>query len=175
MFDTMTMTKVLGAVCGSLLVFLLGSWVADTIYHTGEAGHGGEDHAQGYVVEVATADTGTEEVVEEIDFASLMAEANAEKGAKVFSKCKACHKVEEGKHGTGPSLFGIVDKDIAAADGYGYSDVLIGMDGTWTVDALSGFIENPKAYAPGTKMGFKGISKPTDRANLIAYLETLGG
>ena len=42
MFDTMTFTKVLGAVCGSLLVFLLGNWAADALYSM-DGGHGGED------------------------------------------------------------------------------------------------------------------------------------
>ena len=43
----------------------------------------------------------------------------------------------------------------------------------WTVDALNGFLENPKAYAPGTKMGFAGLKNPEDRANVIAYLQSL--
>ena len=174
MFDTMTMTKVLGAACGSLLVFLLGSWAADIIYHGGEGGHG-DEHVQAYVIEVEGGDADVEEEVVEVDFAALMETADAEKGAKVFSKCKACHKLDEGANGTGPSLYAIVGKDIAAMDGYGYSDALLGIDGAWTPEELQAFLENPKGYAPGTKMGFAGLKKPTDRANLIAYLETVGG
>ena len=175
MFDTMTMTKVLGAACGSLLVFLLGGWVADTIYHGSEGGHG-DEHAQAYVIEVAGGDDhGAEEEVVEVDFAAIMADADAEKGAKVFSKCKACHKLDEGANGTGPSLFGIVGKDVATAADFGYSDVLSGKGGAWTAEELSAFLENPKAYAPGTKMSFAGLKKITDRANIIAYLETVGG
>ncbi|MEP3348104.1 MAG: cytochrome c family protein [Litoreibacter sp.] len=175
MFDTMTMTKVLGAVCGTLLVFLLGSWAADIIYHGGEGGHGHEEHVQGYVVEVETASDEPAEEVVEVDFAVMMGDADVEKGAKVFSKCKACHKLDEGANGTGPSLYGIVNSEIAAVDGYGYSDVLLEKDGVWSHDQLQAFLENPKAYAPGTKMGFKGLPKVTDRANIIAYLETIGG
>jgi len=55
---------------------------------------------------------------------------------------------------------------VSAAEGYGYS-------GAWTVDALNGLLENPKAYAPGTKMGFAGLKNPEDRANVIAYLQSL--
>ena len=51
MFDTMTTTKILGAICGSLLIFLLAEWLADEIYHSGSGGHGG-DHKQAYVIEV---------------------------------------------------------------------------------------------------------------------------
>ena len=176
MFDTMTMTKILGALCGSLLLFLLGSWAAETIYH-GAGGHGkdGEEHAQGYLIEVADAGGAEEEPEEEIDFAALMTEADAAKGEKVFSKCKACHKLDDGANGTGPHLFGTVNRPIGTVDGFGYSEVLATKGGAWDYDALNGFLENPKGWAPGTKMGFAGLKKPTDRANLIAYLETIGG
>jgi cytochrome c len=46
MFDTMTMTKAVGAVCGSLLVMMLVGWASDSLYHVGATGHGGE-HAEG--------------------------------------------------------------------------------------------------------------------------------
>src|SRR6056297_1228588 len=62
MFDTMTFTKVLGSFCGALLIFLLGSWAAESLYHTG--GKHGEDHAQGYVIDTGEGD-GAEEVAEE--------------------------------------------------------------------------------------------------------------
>ena len=61
MFDTMTSTKILGAGCGALLLFLLGGWGAELIYH-GSGGHGdGEEHVQGYKIEVAVADDAEEE------------------------------------------------------------------------------------------------------------------
>ena len=174
MFDTMTFTKVLGAFCGSLLIFLLGSWAAEAIYHGG-GGHGDEEHAQGYLIEVAEADSAVEEEVEEIDFAAIMVDADAAKGEKVFAKCKACHKLDDGANGTGPHLYSVVNRVIGSVDGFGYSDVLTSNGGAWDHDALNGFLENPKGWAPGTKMSFSGLKKPTDRANLIAYLETIGG
>ena len=174
MFDTMTMTKVLGALCGSLLLFLLGGWAAELIYH-GSGGHGDEEHAQGYKIEVAAADGAVEEEAEEIDFGAMMAAADAAKGEKVWSKCKACHKLDDGANGTGPHLYAVVGRAIGGVDGFGYSDVLAGNGETWSHENLNGFLENPKGWAPGTKMGFAGLKKPTDRANLIAYLETIGG
>lgn len=174
MFDTMTMTKALGAFCGSLLIFLLGSWVAELIYH-GSGGHGDEDHAQGYVIEVPESNSGADEEVEEIDFAAMMLDADAAKGEKVYSKCKACHKLEDGANGTGPHLFSVVNRSIGVVDGYGYSDAMATHGGAWDEDSLNQFLENPKGWLPGTKMGFAGLKKPTDRANLIAYLETIGG
>ena len=172
MFDTMTMTKILGAFCGALLVYLLGAWAAESLYHTG-GGHGGEgEHAkQGYVIEIETADAG-EAVEEGPSLEELLASADLGKGAKVFGKCKACHKLEDGANATGPHLFGIVDRAVGAADGFGYSGALVAVADVWTAENLDGFLESPKGFAPGTKMGFSGLKKPADRANLIAYLQS---
>jgi cytochrome c len=169
MFDTMTMTKVVGATCGSLLVFMLGGWAAGALYTTGGS-HGGE-RVQGY-----TIDTGLDETVEVADagpgFEDLYASADAASGEKVFSKCKACHKVD-GTDGTGPHLNGIVDKMKAASAGFAYSDAILAVaDQAWTPENLNGFLENPRKYMPGTKMAFAGLPKPTDRADLIAWLAT---
>lgn len=176
MFDTMTITKLGGGVLGALLFFLLGNWAAEGLYHTGPAGHGDEEHAMGYYIATGDDAPAEEEVVEEEpDFAELLAAADPAKGEKVFSKCKACHKLEEGANGTGPYLYGVVGRAVASVDGFGYSDVVTGLGGAWGTEELNAFIENPKGYAPGTKMSFKGISKATDRANLIAFLQTIGG
>lgn len=170
MFDTMTLTKILGAGCGALLLFLLGSWAAEELYHTG-GGHGDGEHLAGYVIEVG--DAGEAEAVEEVNIAELIAAADVAKGEKVFGKCKACHKLEDGANGTGPHLFNVVNREIGAIDGFGYSSVLAEMGGAWGYEELSGFLENPKSYAKGTKMGFSGLKKDADRANIIAYLETI--
>ena len=174
MFDTMTNTKILGAGCGALLIFMLGGWGAELIYH-GAGGHGdGEDHAQGYVIEVAGSDEPVEEEPE-IDFMEMMASADMSSGEKVFNKCKACHKLEDGANGTGPHLYSVVDRAIGGVDGFGYSDVLASSDEAWTIENLQAFLEDPKGWAPGTKMSFSGLKKPDDRADLIAYLQTIGG
>lgn len=176
MFDTMTLTKAGGALCGALLIFLLGNWVAESLYTSG-GGHGDEDHAAtGYVLAVEEEAEAEEEEVEAVPFADLLAAADAEKGAKAWSKCKACHKLEDGANGTGPHLYDLVDRPIAAIDGFKYSDALAALsDKAWTAEELNAWLENPKAYAPGNKMTFKGFKKETDRANLIAYLQTIGG
>lgn len=164
--DTMTYTKVAAALCGSLLVFLLGKWAAESIYHVG--GHG----EQAYVI-----DTGATEVAEatqeEVSVEALMASADVEKGAKVFKKCSACHKLEAGANATGPYLFGVVGRDIGTANGFGYSSALAGHGGQWDHESLFGFLENPKGWAPGTSMGFAGLKSPGDRADVIAYLESI--
>ena len=170
MFDTMTLTKIAAALCGSLLVFLFALWLAESLYHVGGDSHGGHNEAA-YVIEDDTETA--EEPMEEVNFEIILASANPEKGAKVFSKCKACHKIADGANGTGPHLYNVVGREIASIAGYGYSGTLAEMGGIWDANALNGFLENPKKYAPGTKMGFAGLKKETDRANLIAYLDSM--
>lgn len=166
--DTMTFTKVLGAVCGSLLVYLLGAWAAESLYHTG-GGHG--EVQQAYVI-----DTGAEEEVaeatEEVSFEELLASADLGRGERAFNKCAACHKLEDGANGTGPHLYGVVGRDKGSVAGFGYSGA-IGTDDVWSPENLQAFIENPRGYAPGTSMAFAGIRNPQERADLIAYLDSI--
>jgi len=170
--DTMTFTKIIGGFCGALLVFLLGNWAAESLYHVGPSGHG-EEHVAGY--EIALEDgEGEAAEEEEVDFATILASADAGKGEKVFGKCKACHKLEDGANGTGPHLYGVVNRAVGSVDGYGYSGALVAVADVWDPEHLNGFLTNPKSYAPGTKMGFAGLKSVDDRANLIAYLATIG-
>lgn len=182
--DTMEITKIVGAVCGALLIYLLTVTASDALFTVGKGGHGGdhggEAHGEEKVAvlpasiyaaeeEVTDGDTGAETVsIEE-----LLASADAEKGAKVFAKCKACHKLADGENGTGPHLFAVVDRPVGAVDGFSYSAAMADFGGTWNNEVLNGFLENPKKYMPGTKMSFAGLKKDTDRANLIAYLATV--
>lgn len=177
MFDTMTITKIVAGFCSALLIFLLVNWGANALY--GFGGHqGGEgEHAEdAYPIEVADAgDHGGDDGAEEGDgFAEAFAAADAAKGEKVFSKCKACHKLADGANGVGPHLFGLVGRAIGGVDGYGYSSALAGHGDSWTPENLNAFLASPKAFAPGTKMTFTGLKKVQDRANIIAYLQTVG-
>ncbi|GAW33140.1 cytochrome c-552 [Roseovarius sp. A-2] len=173
MFDTMTLTKTAGAFCGALLIFLLGNWAAESIYSMG-GGHG-EDHAQGYVVDTGEDDAAGEVADEAPDMAAIFASADASKGERVFNKCKACHVLEDGANGVGPSLYDVVGRDVGAVDGFGYSGALSEAADVWTAENLYAFLENPAGYAPGTSMGFAGLGKSEDRANVIAYLDQADG
>ena len=96
-----------------------------------------------------------------------------EKGAKVFKKCSACHKLEDGANGTGPYLYGVVGRPIGSASGFGYSSAMAAKGGDWTPEALDAFLLKPSADIPGTSMSFAGLKKQGDRVNLIAYLDSL--
>lgn len=109
----------------------------------------------------------------ESGLAALLAAADLKAGEKVFKKCAACHKID-GKDAVGPHLNGVVDRPRASVAGFTYSDALKALAGeNWTPEHIDAFITKPKDYAPGTKMTFPGLSKPADRANVIAYLATL--
>ncbi len=174
MFDTMTLTKATGALCGSLLVFLLGGWVAESLYSTG-GGHG-DERVQGFVIDTG-ADDATEVVAEEgPSFAELFAAADLANGERAFRNCAACHALEKGENKAGPYLYGVVGRDVGAAEGFGaYSGALTAVVDVWTPEALNAFLENPKGYAPGTSMGYAGLRKAQDRADLIAYLDQTDG
>ena len=168
MFDTMTLTKIIGGFCGAFLIFLLGGFFAEFIYHA-PSGHG-DDHHQAYMIDTGGDDQAGEDDAPAVPFAEVYASADAAAGEKLFRQCKACHSVEDGKNGTGPTLFGVVDRAVGAVGGYSYSGNLVAVADTWSPENLSGFLENPKSFAPGTKMTYKGLSDVEDRANLIAWL-----
>ena len=171
MFDTMTLTKIVGGFCGTFLVFLLGGFAAELIYHP--AGHG-DDHEQAYTIDTGADDAGETED-EGPAFMDMMASAEIVAGERVFGKCRACHQLEDGANGTGPHLYGVVGREVATVDGFAYSGALVDAAEVWGPEELNGFLEDPKGYAPGTSMGFNGLPKVEDRANLITYLQSIGG
>lgn len=95
-------------------------------------------------------------------------------GEKVFNKCKGCHQIGAGAtHRIGPHLNGLFGRQAAGYDDFRYSKALLRAGSTgleWHADTLDTFLENPRALASGTRMSFKGLKKPDDRRNLIAFL-----
>jgi cytochrome c len=165
--NTMEVTKFVGAICGSLLIFLLLQTAAHAIYNT-------ESDQVGFAVEVPEGTGGEEAPAEEVDVAALMAAADPAKGETVFKKCAACHKLD-GANAVGPHLDGVVGRPVAGVEGFAYSDAMVAHGGDWTPEALFAFLDDPKGVVPGTKMSFAGLPKEEDRANVIAYLEQHGG
>ncbi len=164
MTDTMTATKVVGALCGAMLFFMLAGLAAEKLYHVDSAEEGVIEIAYANLADTAAPPT------EEIDIAAILAAGDADKGARVWAKCKACHKLEEGANTVGPSLHEIVGKVAGTVPGFSYSDAMVNYGQVWTPESIYAFIANPRQYLPGTKMSFAGLKKPADKANVIAYM-----
>ncbi len=94
-------------------------------------------------------------------------------GEKVFLACKTCHAVEPGKNLTGPSMHALVGRKSGTVEGYSYSVANKNSGITWTNEKLFQYLENPQRVIPGTKMTYTGVKDPQQRADLIAYLNTL--
>ena len=114
----------------------------------------------------------------ETPIAQLLQTADAKVGETIFKKCQACHSGEKGgPNKVGPDLWGIVDRPVAEHEGFAYSAGIKAFSNNgaekWTYDHIYHFVAAPKKFIAGTAMGFAGLPKEKDRADLIAYLRTL--
>ncbi len=168
--DSNEFNKIAGAVLG-VLVFLMGvSFLGEIIFDKKKSVKAGYE-LPGLAV-VASAPSGAAPVATAEPIAVRLASADAKKGEGVAKKCAACHQfTKDGKNGTGPVLWGVVERPKAAVAGFAYSEALKAKSAEkWNYDNLDGFLANPKAYLAGTKMAFVGLESPKDRADIIAWL-----
>jgi cytochrome c len=100
---------------------------------------------------------------------------DAENGAEVFKRCRACHEVgDTAKNKVGPILNGIVGRKAGTIEGFNYSDAnkKAGADGwVWTDEKMMEYLLNPRTAMPGNKMAYAGLKDEQDRKDLIAYLK----
>lgn len=163
--------KIAGVVIGTILAVMVIGIIAESLFPK----HG-EETEFAYPLDLASLGTGSGPAEEEpeIDLGTLLANASAEAGERIARRCVSCHTFEQGgANGTGPNLWGVVGADKASHAGFSYSAALSSMEGSWTYENLYAFVENPRGYAPGTTMSFAGLRGEEDRANLLAYLQTL--
>ena len=97
---------------------------------------------------------------------------DAQAGAQIFKKCAACHSTDGTKR-VGPTLAGVIGRQAGSAPGFRYSRAMKGAMVVWDDATLDAYLVAPKAFIPGNVMAFSGLPQAEDRANLIAYLNTL--
>ncbi|RVT94730.1 c-type cytochrome [Sphingomonas crocodyli] len=138
---------------------------------SGEYFHAERPEKMGYVVEGVEEEGAEGGAAAEKPIEFYLASADPAKGADVFKKCAACHNANNGgPNALGPNLWHVLGEPVGKGRGFAFSDALAGKGGNWNWQNLSDWLKSPKAFAPGTKMTFAGLSKPEDRANVIAYL-----
>jgi cytochrome c len=104
--------------------------------------------------------------------AQAWAQGDAQRGKTLFSRCSGCHATS-GYNRVGPGLAGIFGRKAGAAEGFNYSSALAASGLTWDEQALDAFLAAPEKAVPGTKQTIV-MSDTADRADMIAYLKTLG-
>jgi cytochrome c len=161
--------KIIAGVLTGGVIFVGASVLSDLLYHPDELAEP--------AFPIAVEDTAVAEAEPEPETEPLpvrLAAASADDGQSAFRACAACHSVEQGgANMVGPNLWDVMGAEIAAHEGFGYSDALAGKEGEWTYDKMDAWLENPNEWAPGTSMSYAGISDPQDRADMILYLRSL--
>ena len=174
--DSFELNKIIGAVLGTLLFVMGVGFLAEAVYHPIEDRGPGLSLPEAQVAD-AHGGGAAEPAAPEVPLGVLLASADATAGQASVKKCASCHNFGEGESNkTGPLLYGVVDRLIGSHEGFAYS---AGMEehkakgDLWSYENLNAFLTSPKTFTPGTKMSFAGVKDPAERANILAYLQTL--
>jgi cytochrome c len=167
--DSFELNKILGALLFTCLCLLALSIGAEAMFHPVKPAK------PGFEVVVKEHAAGGEQAKAEPDepIEKLLASATIDKGANAAKKCAACHTFGKGEpNRVGPNLYGVVGRPKGTEGGFDYSAALKAKGGKWTVEDLNAFIANPKGFVPGTKMTFTGVPRGSERADVIAFLNS---
>jgi alcohol dehydrogenase (cytochrome c) len=103
-----------------------------------------------------------------------LAQGNVAAGKTVFeNQCASCHPVEPGKQGFGPSLAGVFNRQSGTLPGFTFTQAMTNAHLIWDAKTLDEFLASSTQKVPGTSMPVS-LPNPAARADVIAYLDTLG-
>ncbi len=161
-----------GWVLFSGIIALGASIVSGLYFHADKPAHSDK---MGYLIE--GVEEGGGDGGPGYDLGTVLAAADPAAGEKLFAKCATCHTINQGgANGIGPNLWAAMGDHIGKGRaGFAFSSALADHGGEWTYENMDAWLKSPKAFAAGTKMSFAGLSKPEDRANVMAYLKANGG
>jgi cytochrome c len=165
--NSFELNKVLGAILATCLILLALNIGAGALFAPDKVTKPGYNIA----VKEAGGDThaGAKEAEQPIE--NLLAAASAEKGEATSKQCGACHTFEKGgPNRVGPNLWNVVNRPKGTEAGFNYSAAMKAKGGNWSFDELNKFLANPRGYISGTNMTFAGLSRETQRADVIAFL-----
>jgi cytochrome c len=170
--NSFELNKILGAVLGTCLILLALNIGASALFTPVAPAK------PGYAIATATKEgAGGHAAPAEPQkpLPVLLASANVDKGKNTAKQCQACHTFEKGgPNRVGPNLWNVVDDERGKdRGGFNFSQAMKAKGGKWTFDELNKFLKSPREYIPGTAMTFAGITNDQQRADVIAYLDTL--
>jgi cytochrome c len=168
--DSDEINKYLMAFLSTCLVLLSLNIAAGALFSPPKPAKPGYEIA---VTEEPAKGAGPAAPAEQEPIGKLLASADPARGETAARKCAACHTFGKGEpNKVGPNLWGIVGRPRASAPNFNYSAAMKAKGGNWTIEELNTYLINPKAMIPGTNMTFAGLPRGSERADVIAFLNT---
>lgn len=168
--DSFELNKILGAVLGTCLAVLSLNIAAGAVFSPHKLEKPGYEIV---VPETPAAGVPEAPAAPPEPIAKLLASADAGRGEVAAKKCATCHTFGKGEpNRVGPNLYGVIGRHRASHAGFNYSAAMKAKGGEWTFDDINHFITSPKGFIPGTTMGFAGMPRATERADLLLFLRS---